>query len=155
MSQASIRAEFPRLNKATFYLTSPEDPLYNCIAWAADDTTRWWWPVDYPLQMTKAYWPANVERREDLAAFVAAFATLGYEPCADGALERGFEKVALFANAQRTPQHAAKQLPSGNWSSKLGVHEDISHTVYGLEGSQYGDVVQYLRRKIKNPSNQR
>jgi hypothetical protein len=148
LSQARIRAEFPRLKKATFYVTSPEDPFYNCIAWAADDTTRWWWPVDHALQMTKAYWPPHVDRREDITAFVAAFATLGYEPCADGDLEPGFAKIALFADASGMPQHAAKQLPSGKWSSKLGVHEDISHTVYGLEGGQYGMVVKYLKRKM-------
>ena len=83
----------------------------------------------------------------DLPAFVAAFATLGYEPCADGAPQRGFDKVALFADVNGRPLHAAKQLPTGKWSSKLGIHEDISHTVYGLEGGEYGAVVQYLRRK--------
>jgi hypothetical protein len=25
-------------------VTSPADTLTNCIAWAAGDTTQWWWP---------------------------------------------------------------------------------------------------------------
>ena len=149
MSRTKIQAEFPRLKTAAFFLTSPPSPYYNCIAWAADDTARWWWPVHGPHR--EAYWPPNIDRTEHVAAFVAAFATLGYELCTDGTVERGFEKVALFADAQGKPQHAAKQLPNGKWSSKLGVHEDISHMLYGLEGGQYGTVVQYLKRKTPPP----
>ena len=146
MSQAKIRDAFPRLNKAPFNITSSENPFYNCVAWAADDSARWWWPINYPGQLTKAYWPPNVDRREDIASFIAAYATLGYEPCDNGKPE---EKVALFADAQGRPKHAAKQLPNGKWTSKLGSFEDISHLLYGLEGGQYGNVVQYLRRKLR------
>jgi hypothetical protein len=89
-----------------------------------------------------------VPRKEDLPTFIAAFATLGYAACADGALEPGFEKVALFVDAQGKPKHAAKQLPNGKWSSKLGLEEDISHILWGLEDAEYGNVVQYLKRKI-------
>ncbi|MGH7614770.1 MAG: DUF7689 domain-containing protein [Gemmatimonadales bacterium] len=128
-----------------FFLTSPESPEYNCVAWAANDTSRWWWPVHGPHR--EAYWPPDVARKEEIPAFIAAFAKLGYEPCPDGAAERGFEKVALFADAQGKPRHVARQLPNGTWSSKLGVHEDISHIVFGLEGGPYGTVVQYLKRK--------
>ena len=145
MSQAAIVAAFPRLRRAQFFITSPASNAYNCIAWAAGDTKRVWWPHHPP---TFAYWPPGVERKEELPAFTAVFATLGYAPCADGNLEPGFEKLALFADAQGKPKHAAKQLPSGKWTSKLGLNEDISHTIYGLGGAEYGDVVQYLKRKI-------
>lgn len=83
-----------------------------------------------------------------MVAFVDAFAILGYEPCASGDPERGFEKVALFADGTGTPTHAARLLPNGSWTSKLGPHEDISHTLYGLEGSSYGDVVHFLKRAL-------
>ena len=106
---------------------------------------RWWWPH---RQSPFAYWPPTVARIMDLQAFVAAFATLGYAACADGKLEPGFQKVALFADAQGKATHAAKQLPDGRWSSKLGPHEDISHTIYGLEHGEYGDVVQYMKRRV-------
>lgn len=143
MSRARIQRSFPRLKPTSYFLTSPEASDYNCIAWAAGDTGRWWWPDPAPL----AYWPPGVPRQLRVDAFIAAFATLGYEPCSDGGLERGFEKVALFADANGEPKHAARQLPSGRWSSKLGPWEDISHSIYGLEGAQYGDVVQYMRRR--------
>jgi hypothetical protein len=69
----------------------------------------------------------------------------------DGSLEAGFEKVALFADAQQTPKHAARQLQSGSWTSKLGPEEDISHSIYGLEGSKYGDAVVYMKRPLPRP----
>ncbi len=36
-------------------------------------------------------------------------------------IERGFEKIALFADsATQAPRHAAHQIPDGRWESKLG-----------------------------------
>lgn len=35
---------FPGLRETEYTLTSPEDRGYNCIAWAAGDLSRWWWP---------------------------------------------------------------------------------------------------------------
>jgi len=152
LNTAQIRALFPRLKQAPFYITSEFNPFYNCIAFAAEDTGRWWWPVDYPGQTTKAYWPAGVDKKIDLPSFIAAFATLGYVLCGDGKPERGFVKVALFADANGIPKHAARQLPTGKWTSKLGVHEDISHILHTVEGKDYGNVVQFLKRPLPQPS---
>ena len=80
-------------------------------------------------------------------AFVQAFRTLGYEPCAGADLEEGFEKVAIFA-LNGVPTHASRQLPSGRWSSKLGVEQDIEHEVEGLVGTEYGDVGILLKRPV-------
>lgn len=148
MSRAKIEAAFPRLKRVQYSLTSPESPHYNCIAWAVGDTHRWWWPDPRPF----AFWPPSAPLEEELHAFIIAFETLGYVTCADGDTVAGYEKVAIFADSQSKPKHAAKQLPNGKWSSKLGTHEDISHSVYGLEGGNYGDVVQYLRREISQPA---
>ncbi len=83
---------------------------------------------------------------DNLPAFVAAFETLGYEPCADGALEGGFEKIAIYRSPSGV-QHVARQLGTGRWTSKLGGLEDIEHdSPTELEGVEYGRVVQYLRR---------
>lgn len=81
-----------------------------------------------------------------MAGFVSAFRTLGYEPCDNGNLEDGFEKVAIYElDAEVT--HMARQLPSGRWTSKIGRLEDIEHaSPINLEGSEYGTVAQYLRR---------
>ena len=87
-----------------------------------------------------------------LTAFVTAFSTLGYEPCADGKLEEGFEKVAVY-QLPTGVQHMARQLQTGRWTSKLGQLQDIEHdTPTELEGEEYGTVVQYMRREAKGAS---
>jgi hypothetical protein len=68
-------ADLPSLNDENCAITSPVTGHYNCIAWAAGEDFRWWWPD--PLFI--GYWPAApVPREVTLAAFEAAYATLGY-----------------------------------------------------------------------------
>jgi len=94
------------------------------------------------------YWPRNVARLETLDAFARAYGTLGYLPCADGSLEAGFEKIALYVDASDTPTHAALQLSNGKWTSKMGDFEDIEHeTVDDVGGGAYGTAVAYLKRQ--------
>lgn len=151
MSKRILELEHPNLKRAPYFVTSKEDAGHNCIAYAAGDTTRWWWPFN---GATQAYWPAGVPRQLTLAAFVAAFATLGYSPCADGDVEAGYEKVAIFVSPQGAPTHAAKQLlRSGRWSSKMGPLEDINHSIYGVSDKMYGEVGQYMRRPLQSVSN--
>ena len=75
-----------------------------------------------------------------------AYQTLGYTPCNSAVLEVGYEKIALYVRDDGIPVHAAKQLPTGKWSSKLGSIEDIEHELEGLAGEQYGKVGQVLKR---------
>lgn len=134
-------SDFPFLRPDAFRRTSPPTVEYNCIAWAADDNDNWWWPVG------GYYWPATTPAEETIDAFVAAFNTLGYAPCEDGALEAGFEKVAIYATAAGTPTHMARQLASGAWTSKLGMDIDIEHSALrAVEGGLYGTAVKFLKR---------
>jgi hypothetical protein len=113
---------------------------YNCIAWAAADDQRFWWPTPY------SYWPAGAPREVNLESFETAYATMGYLACDDGTLESGFEKIAIFADSDGKPTHAARQLPDGFWTSKLGHSVDIRHELHALAGSNYGTVVKFLKR---------
>jgi len=72
---------------------------------------------------------------------------VGYSPCSDGSPEAGWEKVALYATDEG-PTHAARQMPNGRWTSKLGPEEDIEHELQGLSGAFYGSVVRFLRRAV-------
>jgi hypothetical protein len=137
---------FPDLVRTGYQVTSPADAVYNCIAYAVGVTDNWWWPDPDGFD----YWPAGVVRDCTLAAFIQAFATQGYTPCPDGSLEPGSEKVAIYANDEG-PTHAACQLASGGWTSKLGPDEDIEHTLEGLCSPLYGSVVQFLRRRSVQP----
>jgi len=138
-----LESLFPGLRGSMYQITSPAAGVYNCIAWAAG---RWWWP-DLMLQR---YWPAGVVRVESLTGFQEAFGTLGYTLCQDENLEPGFEKIAMFADDQ-APQHAARQLPNGRWTSKLGELEDIEHGLRDLEGVEYGKVVVLMKRLLPVP----
>jgi hypothetical protein len=79
-------------------------------------------------------------------AFLAVFTMRGFEPGASETLEDGVEKIALFVNASGKPTHAARQLPSGRWTSKLGRGEDIEHDLQDLTGAVYGSVSLVLKR---------
>jgi hypothetical protein len=136
-----MRHHFPNLHGGDFEETSIETDEYNCIAYAAGDDGNWWWP--HP----DGYWPDGVPMVETVDAFIQAFRTRNFELCNNGDVDPQYEKIAIYADNLGNPKHAAKQLPSGKWSSKLGISWDISHDAYqGVEGKIYGIVVQFMRR---------
>ncbi|MBN2296884.1 MAG: hypothetical protein JXM70_30945 [Pirellulales bacterium] len=132
---------FPNLTGENHEITSPRTVRYNCIAWAACNTERWWQPG--------VFWPIDSSREDHgVGNVVEAFGALGYEECDNGTQEEGFEKVALYGSAMMYT-HAARQLSSGKWTSKLGQLEDITHTTPEvIEGGDYGEVVQYMKRPL-------
>lgn len=144
-----IESYFPGLRGKDWRLTSQRDTQYNCIAWAACDSTQWWWPGD---PADGYHWPAGVDRIETLEAFVAAYALLGYEACTDASAEVGFEKVAIFVDADGKPTHAARQLNGGRWTSKLGNLEDIEHDLQDVCGDLYGTVARIMERAHPQPA---
>jgi hypothetical protein len=141
-----LEAVFPGLANSGYSISSPKNRDYNCIAWAASDPSNLWWPGP---NVEDEFWPVSVPREVTLAAFLAAFATLGYEVCAGEDLEPGFERIAVFANAQGKPTHGARQLPGGRWTSKLGEGEDIEHALRALEGTLYESVVLIMKRPAR------
>ena len=137
----NLKDLFPNLNDDNHEITSPVTVDYNCIAWAAHNSQRWWQPG--------VYWPNEVSREDcGIGALVDAFVKIGFEECSDGELEEGFEKVALYGSGMMYT-HAARQLPNGQWTSKLGQLEDITHsTPEVIAGSDYGEVVKFMKRKL-------
>jgi hypothetical protein len=56
----------------------------------------------------------------------------------------------LFPNLNQS-EHAARQLGTGRWTSKLGPDEDIEHDdVDALEGDHYGVVVRIMKRRFSS-----
>ena len=138
MSYESI---FPQLSEDGFSIESPVDYYYNCIAWAAGKQDHWWWP-----RIIGGYWPSSVPEDDKIGTFVRLFENLGYNICDSAVHEAEFEKVAIYARNGRV-LHAARQLESGRWTSKLGFANDIEHSLSGLEGQEYGQVAQILKRR--------
>ncbi len=152
--RSAIKGKFENINEE-FEKTSEYNGRYNCIAHAAEDCKRWWWPIPEHLINNDRYWPPQAPPEATPEAFITAFSTLKYEVSESAESEDGYEKVALYVatitTAERRkgdPTHMARQLPCGNWSSKLGQAWDIRHDkLEGVGGKEYGEVKQVLRRK--------
>lgn len=140
MDKAELERLFPALRESSFRITSPPAGEYNCIAWAAAETGRWWWPAQ------GYHWPESIPKEPTLTAFRQMYESLGFRECSSPDRDDGFEKVAVFTGPAGTPTHAARQLPNGRWTSKLGREDDIEHDLSALEGSWYGRVALLLRR---------
>jgi hypothetical protein len=131
---------FPHLTPQNHRATSPASIDYNCIAWSVSDTENWWQPG--------VYWPIPAQPQDyGIDVLKQLFASLGYADCGLNAdMEPGFEKVALFAQSLFYT-HAARQLPNGKWTSKLGNAEDIEHdTPHDVAGGIYGNVIGIMKR---------
>ncbi len=127
--------EYPNLQAEGWVVRSPPSAKYNCIAWAVGENRKWWWP-DIGLQY---YWPQGAVRAETVEAFVQAFALMGFLECGPG-YDVGIQRIALYA-LNGVPKHAAKQIDDRLWHSKMGRNINIEHTLRGLEGPVYGQVI--------------
>ena len=140
-----MRQRFPLADDGSWEQTSEATDAYNCAAWAVEVTDGNWWPEP---DSTEYYWPQGIVRDGSVEAFVAGYSTLGYEVCADGEREDGFGKLVLYATSTGSPQHVARQLADGRWSSKLGDEEDIVHAEpSSLSASRYGNPRLFMRRR--------
>ena len=146
--QRKLELALPSLRISRYVIAGRATGDYNCIAWATGSDSDWWAP--FSLQ---DHWPAGVPRNDDLASVMAALATVGYEPCDDGLLQEGTEKIAFYAIGGRFT-HVAVQLADGRWSSKLGPDELIEHDELDTLAShaniggawQYGEVAAFMCR---------
>jgi len=139
------RVHFPGLTDDNHDKSSEIDPNYNCIGHAAG-SILWWEPVR--ALGGNIYWPHTAPLQNTIAAYQKAYQFIGYVDCADGSVEAGYEKIALYIK-DGTLKHAARQLADGKWTSKLGRDLDIWHSDPGvLEGQKYGHVQIYMKRKI-------
>ncbi len=133
--------DFPDLQSQGYTLTSAETTKYNCIAWAAKDQSRWWWPDTRGV----GYWPPTAPRLVTIDAFKVAYGLLDFVQCGDGVFEAGREKIAIYT-LMGSPTHAARQIGPNEWTSKMGKGVDITHTLSGLNGPKYGWPTVFMQR---------
>jgi len=149
---AALLPHFPNL--AGHFLSvgrsQASQPDYNCIAWAAGKDDAPWRPpggVAGTGFAKVSYWPSGIPTDEVLQSFVRLFESLGYQPCDDDVLEPDIEKIAIYTTPAGKPTHAARQLESGAWTSKLGQSIVIEHdSPAAVEGPLYGIVAQIMKR---------
>ena len=149
----SIKQLFPNLvSDGDFKVTSKEDTNYNCIAWAYCYSDRWMWPRTRLTDLLDgiAYWPTDGINSTDVNSFIEAFNLQGYEECNNWCHEDGFIKIALYTKPGTTEcTHAARELKSGFWTSKLGKIQDIQHgSPLTIEGEIYGIATHFMKKKM-------
>ena len=133
---------FPKLSSEEFEIVEGPSERYNCIAYAASDTSKWW---DHNKSY---YWPAHASRSNSIESLKEVFAGLGFEQCHHGSTENGYHKVALYEE-QGVWKHAAVQTPGGRWRSKMGKGPVIEHrSPESLSEGHYGNVAFYMRRVV-------
>ena len=136
---------FPNLASEGFEIVEQPSERYNCIAYAADDTSKWWWPDGIN------YWPPWATLDDRMESLKEVFAGLGYEQCQNSDAEEGYQKVALYGFQDRFG-HAALQMPDGRWRSKMGQGPVIEHrSPESLSAGMYGDSTAYMRRALQMP----
>src|ERR1700686_2172500 len=113
-----IEGAFPRLVGTSYAEVSAAMDVYNCIAFAFGDLENWWWPTKgYGM-----YWPPGFPLNDSVDVLISIFAAHGYSRCDNSEHELGYEKVAIYSREGRF-KHAARQLWSGRWASKLGEEQ--------------------------------
>jgi hypothetical protein len=128
-----------------FRRTSDPDIGYNGLAWALGSTQR---NFD-PEKIAGYYWAPGVPRECTITAYLKLLALHQYElEARDGRLEEGWEKIAIYVDAEGEPRHFARQLENGKWTSKLVDLIDIEHDdLTCLEGENFGHVNSILMRR--------
>jgi hypothetical protein len=136
-----LRRIFPRLFGGQYQVKSHKTRRYNCIAWAAEHNDDWW------EASVDGVWPEGILDDGTVAAAICLFESLGYTQTDDSTWEPGFKKVAIYKSEGAYYTHAARQLPGGRWTSKLGKGQDIEHdTLASLTGTLYGTIAQIMRK---------
>ena len=144
MELPHIEALFPSLKADGYDKSSEYDEAYNCFAFATSETTK---RID-PSGDPDCVWPNDILQTPFLTSFIEYYRSKGFVICDNGDPEIGFEKIALYKNDVEYAMHAARLLPSGYWTSKIGDFEDIVHKkIESLEG-YYGRVAKFMKRPI-------
>jgi hypothetical protein len=137
-----IEAIFPLLNPSNYTITSSATPKYNCLAWAVGDISQWW---ETGVPTKGYYWPPGIGQDDSPEQWAEIFQRHGYALTPDRGYEKGFERVAIYADDEGA-QHVARQLQDGRWTSKLGNLSDIEHEALEILEGAYGKVTLVLKR---------
>lgn len=143
MAERDIQRHLPNLKRSDYSIESPKTPSYNCIAWVFGNTTQRW----DPAFVRGYYWPPGISRSIAVDNIISMFEVVGrFEKCNHGDTESGFEKVAIYQDADGDFSHVALQKRNGKWTSKLGRLDDVEHATPLVLEQEYGPIIQFLKR---------
>lgn len=136
---------YPKLNAQDGHVTSPDTVFNNCFAWAAGDKVNRW-------EISRPHVWFTASKAETVENYLENYGYVGFEETDSCDYEEGFEKIALYVDKTGEPQHAARLLDNGSWTSKLGNLEDIEHkTLECIECDVYGIATTFLKRPKGDP----
>ena len=143
-----VARKFPGI-AGKFKKTSEKTDDYNCLAWALGLMRSWIDPYNHSITPGK-YWPPGISEDWSITTAREVLRQNGYtEETTIEDVESGWEKVAIFGKGGDDLQHFARQLPNGNWTSKLGIQIDIENQdLECLKGDVYGERRLILKRRI-------
>jgi hypothetical protein len=123
-------------------ITSLETGQYNCLSWALGITDVPIWPIE-----EKPYtWPNNLPLIESMENFIAFFKIHGFEHWTNEKPKKGYELIAIFEK-DGLPTHISRLLKNGYWTSKIGILEDVQHSLFAISGGIYGEVSIFMKRR--------
>ena len=133
-------------------ITAAPTMVYNCIAWALGSRNQWWEPHSPgSIPEERGHWPAGLPHNRDPQTLRQLFQQEGFTDCENGELDPTVVKIALYRTRDEDGNyewtHAARQLKSGLWTSKLGSSYEVTHrNPDDLDGALYGTVYAYLSK---------
>lgn len=146
---ATVLSHVSSLRNSSWEPQSPSNPSYNCFAWAARESDFW---VEPPGTAPFACWPGDLPDWLTVNNYARAYAKLGFEDCETPDLEVGIEKIAIFGDKDDMATHAARQLPTGRWTSKWGRSIDFEHDLDTLDGDPaVGKISRVMQRPLPSP----
>lgn len=141
LSAAIRRGLWPNLPDGSFTKTSEPNKYYNCVAFALGDFENWHDSTRF------GKWDDRAPRDGSVKSYIKYFELNGFVLCEASEPEDGFEKVAIFEDAEGNFAHVALQLPDGRWKSKLGQLEDILHVdLQSISDGDYGTARYFMKR---------
>ena len=141
--RSQVMSSFPTLkaNPSKFEVLGSATPsqfvstnTYNCIAWSVGVVSNWVWP--------------GAGRVSD---FDVLYGRYGFRRIStlDYSLQRGVQKIVLYADSKGNCTHGSWQNIDGTWTSKLGSGPLIRHAgpdVFGNGANDYGHpIAVYVR----------
>jgi hypothetical protein len=138
---------FPDYEADDRIITDSISSDYNCLAWAIEDWTHWYWPTVFGNDITPGQQPG-------LAEFDAFLGNYGFTR--EGATEANsvldlYSPYSIPTNFTHVAiKSRAHQFAAGyGWESKCGSWERVMHLRYALEGTPspcYGSVIEHYKR---------
>ena len=151
MRDAYLEELLPRLKQSAYEITSPRSDAQNCIGHALQ-ANLYFDPGVVGTFIEGRYWPPDIRADDSVEAWVQLFEMHQFRECANGDLQTGMEKIAIYVGEDGNTSHCARQLPSGQWTSKLNKLEDIRRDSLAdlLSPPEYAAVVKFMSRPLKD-----